>query len=62
MGSAEAQVFIFFWRGEDFSRSSLGQGWLELPIFDCRLPIGKLVWQLPPLSAGIADFRLPIVD
>ena len=33
-----ALVFIFFSCGEDFPRSSLGPGWLELPIFDCRLP------------------------
>jgi len=39
MGSAEALVFIFFSRDEDFSRSSLGPGWLELQILDCRLPI-----------------------
>jgi len=47
-----ALVFIFFARAEDFSRSSLGPGWLELPILDCRLPIGKVVWQLPPLSTS----------
>jgi hypothetical protein len=32
-----APVFIFFSCGGDFLRSSLGPGWLELPIFDCRL-------------------------
>jgi hypothetical protein len=30
---------MFFSCGEDFPRSSLGPGWLELPIFDCRLPM-----------------------
>src|SRR5208337_3647370 len=33
-----ALVFIFFSCGEDFLRASLGPGWLELPIADCRLP------------------------
>ena len=32
-----ALVFIFFSCGEDFLRSSLRPGWLELPIVDCRL-------------------------
>jgi len=36
-GRAVALVFIFFSRSEDFPRSWLGPGWLELPIFDCRL-------------------------
>jgi hypothetical protein len=36
-GRAVALVFTFFSCGEDFLRSSLGPGWLELPIFDCRL-------------------------
>jgi len=31
--SPVALVFIFFSGGEDFLRSSLGPGWLELPIF-----------------------------
>jgi hypothetical protein len=29
-------VFIFFSGGEDFLRSSLGPGWMELPIFDIK--------------------------
>jgi hypothetical protein len=37
-GFPVAPVFIFFSCGEDFLRSSLGPGWLKLPIFDCRLP------------------------
>ena len=36
---AVALVFIFFSCSEGFLRSSLGPGWRELPIFDCRLPI-----------------------
>jgi hypothetical protein len=42
--SSIALAVSFFSRREDFPRSSLGPGWLELPIVDCRL------W--------IADFRL----
>ena len=32
----EALVLIFLSYGEDFLRSSLGPGWLELPIFPPR--------------------------
>jgi len=38
-GRAVALVFIFFSCSEGFLRSSLGPGWREMPIFDCRLPI-----------------------
>jgi hypothetical protein len=34
-----AQAANFMARREDFLRSSLGAGWRELPIFDCRLLI-----------------------
>ena len=35
--SSIALAVSFFSRREDFPRSSLGPGWLELPIADCRL-------------------------
>ena len=38
-------VFIFFACSEDFPRSSLGPGWLELPIVDCRLSIADAHWK-----------------
>jgi hypothetical protein len=38
--TSAALVFIFFACGEDFLRSSLGPGWLELAIFDWRFAIG----------------------
>jgi hypothetical protein len=46
--SSVALVFIFISCGEGFLQSSLGPGWLELPIFDCRLPIPDGHWvELP---------------
>jgi len=39
----DALLFIFFSCGEDFPRSSLGPGWLELPIFPPRRADGPAV-------------------
>jgi hypothetical protein len=43
-----APVFIFFSCGEDFPRSSLGPGLLELPISDCRFSIADERWKELP--------------
>ena len=42
---AVALVPNFFVSCEEFLRSSLGPGWLELPIFDCRFSIADGHWK-----------------